>query len=163
VNQLLDFAGKRSTSNHQIQSIDVRQILENVIDLTKKSFQKEEMQLVADLVGPLKIYGNRDQLEQVFMNMTLNAQAAMTEGDQLHIQAQLAHGEVIIKFMDSGSGIPTDILNKIFDPFFSTKKNGTGLGLFVSYGIIQGHHGSIDVESKENIGTTFTIRLPMAT
>jgi signal transduction histidine kinase len=163
VNQLLDFAGKRSTSDHQIQRIDVQQIIENVIDLTKKSFQQEEMQLVAHLGEPLHIYGNRDQLEQVFMNMILNAQAAMKKEGILQIETDKRDGEAEIRFVDNGSGISANVLSKIFDPFFSTKTNGTGLGLFVSYGIIQGHHGTIDVQTQENVGTTFIVRLPMAT
>jgi signal transduction histidine kinase len=67
-----------------------------------------------------------------------------------------------VRFEDNGCGIPADRINQIFDPFYSTKPNGTGLGLFVSYGIIQSHQGTIAVESKVDVGTTFTISLPIA-
>jgi signal transduction histidine kinase len=84
----------------------------------------------------------------------------METGGTLKIQAKKENGEIVAQFTDTGCGIPPDRINKIFDPFFSTKPNGTGLGLFVSYGIIQSHHGTIEVKSKVNKGTTFTIRLP---
>ena len=95
------------------------------------------------------------------MNMILNAKAAMDTGGTLQIGVKIDKNEALIQFIDTGSGIPDDQINRIFDPFFSTKANGTGLGLFVSYGIIQGHHGTIEVKSKVNQGTTFTIRLPI--
>jgi signal transduction histidine kinase len=95
------------------------------------------------------------------MNLTLNAKAAMNAGGKLHIHTWADKDEIVTQFIDSGCGIPENQLNKVFDPFFSTKPNGTGLGLFVSYGIIQGHHGTIEVKSKVNKGTTFTIRLPI--
>jgi two-component system, NtrC family, sensor kinase len=161
VSQLLDFAGNRSTSSSDLQLIDIGQIIEGVISLNKKFFQKEEMEILSNLDTPLPVYGNKDQLEQVFMNLALNAKAAMETGGTLKIQAKKENGEIVAQFTDTGCGIPPDRINKIFDPFFSTKPNGTGLGLFVSYGIIQSHHGSIEVKSKVNKGTTFTIRLPM--
>jgi two-component system, NtrC family, sensor kinase len=161
VSQLLDFAGKRSTTSPDLQLIDIGQIIEGVVSLNKKFFQKEEMRIISNLDTPLPVYGNKDQLEQVFMNLILNAKAAMETGGTLKIQVKKDNGEIIAQFIDTGCGIAPDRINKIFDPFFSTKPNGTGLGLFVSYGIIQSHHGSIEVKSKVNKGTTFTIRLPM--
>jgi signal transduction histidine kinase len=87
--------------------------------------------------------------------------AAMHQGGILRIHATVKKDEIIIQFIDNGFGIPQDKINNIFDPFYSTKPNGTGLGLFVSYGIIESHHGKIDVQSKVNKGTTFTIHLPI--
>ena len=113
------------------------------------------------------------QMEQVVINITNNAVFAMKEsvgntehagvlrkgeltvGSRFHAYKECV--EIFIK--DTGVGISKNVLRKIFDPFFSTKINGTGLGLFVSYGIIQNHNGIIEVESKLDIGTTFTIRL----
>ena len=95
------------------------------------------------------------------MNLMLNALAAMDRGGILYVNGIADKNEIVTYFTDNGCGIPVEEINKIFDPFFSTKPNGTGLGLFVSYGIIQNHHGSIEVESKVNVGTTFTIRLPV--
>jgi signal transduction histidine kinase len=161
VSQLLEFAGKRNNDNGELQLLDVSQLIENVISLNRKFFEKEGMNIAADLAPTLTILGNKDQLEQVFMNLTLNAKAAMHSGGSLLISTHTANKEAIIDFTDTGSGIPGDQINKIFDPFFSTKPNGTGLGLFVSYGIIQGHHGTIEVQSKVGHGTTFTIHLPV--
>lgn len=160
VNQLLDFAGKRTQSDTDQQLIDIAQVIEGIVNLNRKFFEKEGIHLIAKLDRPLMVYGSKDQLEQVFMNLTLNAQAAMQRGGSLLIRGSIEGQEVRIDFQDDGIGIPEDTINKIFDPFFSTKPNGTGLGLFVSYGIVQNHHGSIEVKSQVGHGTTFTIRLP---
>jgi two-component system, NtrC family, sensor kinase len=160
VNQLLDFAGKRSNSNLEMELLDVGKIIETVVSLNRKFFEKEGMQIRVDIPSELPTYGNKDQLEQVFMNLVLNAQAAMQRGGALDIKGWINKDAIITQFTDSGCGIPPEQINKIFDPFFSTKVNGTGLGLFVSYGIIQNHNGIIEVDSKLNVGTTFTIRLP---
>lgn len=161
VSQLLEFAGKRNTTNTDLQLLDITQILEGIIHLNHKFFEKEGILIEADLKPLPEIYGSKDQLEQVFMNMVLNAQSAMKRGDKLCIRTLADQSNIVIQFRDTGQGIPSDQLNKIFDPFFSTKPTGTGLGLFVSYGIIQSHHGTVEVESQLNVGTTFTIRLPI--
>lgn len=161
VSQLLEFAGKRSSASIDIQLIDVSKIVEGVIALNQKFFQKENLTLSAQLSPNLIMYGSKDQLEQVFMNLILNAKAAMKPGGILNIESFQQEGEIVLGFSDTGNGIPEEYLNKIFDPFFSTKSSGTGLGLFVSYGIIQSHHGTIEVQSTVNKGTTFTIRLPL--
>jgi two-component system NtrC family sensor kinase len=160
VNQLLEFAGKRSTSEVKLELVDIGKVVDGVVDLNRKFFEKEGMTITTDVAGPLLLYGNKDQLEQVFMNLTLNAQAAMKRGGKLQIRVWSENKSIVTQFADDGCGIPPDQLNKIFDPFFSTKPNGTGLGLFVSYGIIESHHGTIEVESKLNRGTVFTISFP---
>ena len=161
VSQLLEFAGHRSPSSDELQLLDVSQIIDGVTNLNHKFFEKEGMKIDTHLTPALSIYGNKDQLEQVFMNLTLNAKSAMISGGVLEISSWNEKDEIVIRFTDTGCGIPEDKINKIFDPFFSTKPSGTGLGLFVSYGIIQGHHGTIEVHSVVNRGSTFTIRLPM--
>ncbi len=163
VNQLLDFAGKRNNNNLEMELIDIGTIIETVASLNRKFFEKEGMSIKLNIPSALPTFGNKDQLEQVFMNLVLNAQAAMPRGGVLDINGWIESNEIIVKFSDSGCGIPSEQINKIFDPFFSTKVNGTGLGLFVSYGIIQGHNGMITVESEVNNGTTFTIHLKAET
>jgi two-component system NtrC family sensor kinase len=160
VNQLLDFAGKRSNSTAEMELLDVGKIIETVVSLNHKFFEKEGMQIKLNIPTGLPMYGNKDQLEQVFMNLVLNAQAAMQRGGILEVKGWINKDEIITQFSDTGCGIPPEQINKVFDPFFSTKVNGTGLGLFVSYGIIQNHNGTIEVDSKVNKGTVFTIRLP---
>jgi two-component system NtrC family sensor kinase len=160
VSQLLEFAGKR-TPDAEVDFVDLKRTLEGVISLNRKLFEQRGLQLVANLSSLPPFYGSKDQLEQVFMNLSLNAQAAMDKGGKLEISTKVMDKHIVVRFADTGHGIPPDEINRIFDPFFSTKENGTGLGLFVSYGIIQSHHGSIEVESHVNIGTTFTIKLPV--
>ncbi len=160
VSQLLEFAGKRSTES-DVQFLDLRRTLEGVTNLNRKLFEQSGITLTSNLDTLPPIYGNKDQLEQVFMNIILNAQAATQKGGKLEIRARVEGSFIVIQFKDTGCGIPADKINNIFDPFYSTKPNGTGLGLFVSYGIIQNHHGMIEVESKVNRGTTFVIRLPI--
>ena len=104
-----------------------------------------------------------NQIQQVFVNIFLNAIEAMNDGGTFVISTERDKDYVNITFQDSGQGIPEEIIGKIFDPFFTTKskKKGTGLGLSVSYGIIQKHNGTIEVKSKINEGTTFLIKLPL--
>lgn len=163
VKQLLDFAGKRSATNTELEYVDVKAIIEGLISLNKKFFEKENMRIVPELKTALHMYGNKDQLEQVFMNLIINAGAAMTKGGVLTISGKVVGKDIVTKFTDTGSGIPPEQLSKIFDPFFSTKPNGTGLGLFVSYGIVESHQGTIEVQSEVNKGTSFTVRLPAHT
>lgn len=157
IRRLLDFA--RNTDPDS-QELDVSHILDGIIKLNHKFFEHSRIAIQSDLASLPSIYGSKDQLEQVFMNLTLNAQAAMPDGGTLWIKSAELNDEIIIEFKDTGSGIPQENLSKIFDPFFSTKPNGTGLGLFVSYGIIQAHHGNIEVYSVLDEGTHFIIHIP---
>jgi two-component system NtrC family sensor kinase len=103
-------------------------------------------------------------MEQVFVNMFVNASQAMEDGGRLTLWTGLdVDGEsVLVRVDDTGQGIPEENIGRIFDPFFSTKgAKGTGLGLSVSYGIIEGHGGTIEVESKVGEGTVFTITIPV--
>jgi two-component system, NtrC family, sensor kinase len=103
-------------------------------------------------------------MEQVFMNIILNALDAMHGSGTLTVRTRMDNEWVEIDFEDTGSGMPEAILDKIFDPFFTTKDStegmGMGLGLAISYGIVKNHNGDILVAGKEGVGTKFTIRLP---
>jgi signal transduction histidine kinase len=135
-------------------------VLENVISLNSKFFQHERIEIIQDFRASSRVNGSKDQLEQVFMNMLLNAQAAMPRGGTVTLKTHEKGDSVVIEITDNGVGIAPDAMSKLFDPFYSTKPNGTGLGLFVCHGIVEAHNGSIDVASKPGRGTTFTIRLP---
>ena len=104
-------------------------------------------------------------MEQVFMNIILNALDAMHGSGTLTVKTRLNNDWAEVEFSDSGTGMPEEILDKIFDPFFTTKDStegmGMGLGLAVSYGIVKNHNGDISVSSKAGQGTTFSIRLPL--
>jgi two-component system NtrC family sensor kinase len=112
-----------------------------------------------------QIWIDENQIEQVVMNIALNAAEAMNGQGILSVSSGVSQGGdfVEVRVSDTGMGIPQENLSKIFDPFFTTKdpQRGTGLGLSVSYGIIQKHHGDIIVESEVGKGTTFTVRLPV--
>jgi len=108
--------------------------------------------------------GSAPKLQQVFMNLILNARDAMPQGGWLTIETYTSDGMVCIDVVDTGVGIPPEHISRIYDPFFTTKGvgRGTGLGLALSYGIIQEHAGRIFVESKVGSGTRFMIKLPTA-
>jgi len=158
VSRLLEFARDPRPG---LQLVDVSSVLESILKLNRKFFEHSRIRIESSLPTLPPIYASKDQLEQVFMNLTLNAQAAMPDGGRLRVTVQqISDREIAITFADTGIGILPEHLDRIFDPFFSTKPNGTGLGLFVSHGIIQGHNGRMEVASTPNSETTFTIYLP---
>jgi len=105
---------------------------------------------------------DRDQMLQVFLNLTNNAFDAMKDGGRLDVDVQDCVSHVAIHFRDSGIGMDKEVIERIFEPFYTRKQNGTGLGLAVSHRIIEGHNGTIHVNSQVNEGSTFTIQLPFA-
>lgn len=102
------------------------------------------------------------QFNQVFLNLLLNAADALPEGGEIWVRSKVTPDEVCIEIQDTGCGMSAEALDRLFEPFFSTKGTevGTGLGLWVSHQIVTFHHGRIDVRSQMGEGTTFTIRLP---
>jgi signal transduction histidine kinase len=107
--------------------------------------------------------GNPGKLQQVFLNLFLNAKDAMTDGGELRVRAVTVSSKLEIIVSDTGAGISQDNVKKIYDPFFTTKVagKGTGLGLSVSYGIVKEHSGTISVESKLGSGTSFKLEFPL--
>lgn len=103
-----------------------------------------------------------DQMRQVAINLILNAGGAMPEGGSLHITTAMADaGQVMITFSDSGCGISEESIEKIFEPFYTTKEQGTGLGLAITRQIVERHHGHITITSTPDKGTTVTLLLPI--
>jgi signal transduction histidine kinase len=104
------------------------------------------------------------KLQQVFLNLFMNARDAMPRGGWLSVSSRLEDGRASIEVSDTGSGIPTEHLSRIYDPFFTTKAigKGTGLGLSITYGIVQEHGGTITCESAIGKGTRFALTLPLA-
>lgn len=147
------------------QLVDANLALKETLSLIDHQLGLAEIEVSTEFFpGKLNVQADRHQLQQVFLNMILNAKDAMPEGGDLAISTNLFKGKVTIKFSDSGSGISKANLSKIFDPFFTTKEvgRGTGLGLSVSYGIVQDYEGDIQVESEVGKGTTFTVFLPQS-
>ena len=114
-------------------------------------------------VSPV-VDGVEHKLQQVFLNMFLNARDAMPRGGWLSIVTRLEGGSAIVEVADTGSGIPDEHLSRIYDPFFTTKSigQGTGLGLSITYGIVREHDGTMHVESHVGQGTRFTLALPLS-
>jgi signal transduction histidine kinase/DNA-binding response OmpR family regulator len=162
VKQLLQFTGKQNIDESYVEHLNIIEIIEDVIDLNRKYFEHREVVVETFLQPVSPIFGSRDQLGQVFMNLALNAGAAIQEEGNLQIRTQQEGNQVVITFTDDGSGISPDLINNIFEPFVSTKDEGTGLGLFISYGIVENHQGTIEVQSVVDKGTTFTVRLPVS-
>jgi len=108
------------------------------------------------------LYVDATQIEQVFINLVQNACDAMPTGGQLTIHAEKENDFLNVTFTDTGCGIPDTIKDKIFEPLFTTKPKGLGLGLAVSFSIVQKHGGCIDLKSKEGEGSTFIVKLPVA-
>lgn len=164
VRNLLDFARE---SESKIESLDLGALIQETIKLAGNQIKLAGVHLDVSILPNLpRIHGDHQQLSQVFLNILLNALDVIPKGGR--IQVSVAHEDpnfVAAKITDNGPGIPEHILPNIFDPFFTTKTKGkgTGLGLSVSQGIIARHGGQIRVSSKEGVGTTFTIILPVTT
>ncbi len=160
VQGLLDFSRQRK---RYVETLDINKAVEEIFELMEiqSVFQGIEIRKELDPHLP-PIEGDKSQLQEVFINLALNAADAMEDGGVLIIRSFLNNDTVKVAFEDTGCGIPEEQMQNIFEPFFTTKseKNGTGLGLSVSHGIITKHGGEISVESRLNKGATFTIRLP---
>jgi signal transduction histidine kinase len=163
-NGLLNFS---RTSTTEFRSTDLNQIIRDTLSLLEHQFKTAQILVDLELADELpSIHGNPGKLQQVFLNLLLNAKDAMPGGGRLRV-ATLVNGHVEAVVSDSGSGIAPEHLKRIYDPFFTTKnipggKRGTGLGLSVSYGIIQEHAGKIHVESAIGSGTTFHLEFPLS-
>ncbi|MDI6726713.1 MAG: ATP-binding protein [Smithellaceae bacterium] len=149
----------------QMLPCSINDIMKKTMDLIEKQFSSADMEIRSRLdEGIPKIYADANQLEQVFINILINSYQAMTEGGILTVASGLLADEALIymEISDTGCGIPEEHLNKIFNPFFTTKEHrGTGLGMAISYGIIENHQGRIEVKSKVGAGTTVTVCLPL--
>jgi signal transduction histidine kinase len=143
------------------KATDLNQLLGEVLDFHENLCRQRDI-IIRREFGPLpELCLDREQFQQVFINIIINAVQAMPKGGQLLVKSALVGDKVMIKISDNGVGIEADQLGKIFDPFFSLKEEGTGLGLFTAFRIIQEHEGSFDVDSQVGKGTRFSICLPI--
>ncbi len=164
-NGLLNFS---RTSTTEFRETNLNQVIRDTLSLLEHQFKTAKIAIDLDLASELPpIQGNPGKLQQVFLNLLLNAKEAMPGGGKLRV-ATLVNGHVEALVADNGAGIAPEHLKRIYDPFFTTKiaprpgdKRGTGLGLSVSYGIIQEHAGKIHVESAVGAGTTFHLEFPL--
>lgn len=164
VRRIQTFARKAPAKEFEV--LDVSSLLNDAVEITRTRWQNEarlrgvECQVTLDTNPGQNTYGSASELREVFVNLIVNAVDAMPEGGKLAITCQRENDRLRLRFADSGTGMPDDVREKIFEPFFSTKgAHGTGLGLSVSYSIIERHEGSISVASEPGGGTVFTIDL----
>ncbi len=159
VNALLDF-GRPSES--MFGKVSVKQVLDEVILLTRHFARQQKVEVVRDFDGALPaIWADEDRLKQVFVNLTSNAFQSMPDGGRLVISADAESEFLKVSFADSGVGIPEDARKKIFDPFYTTRADGSGLGLSIVHRIVDAHKGYINVESSMGDGSIFVVGLPI--
>jgi len=171
IQQLLGLVRKKKP---EWKALNIGIILENTLDLLDQQIQKQSVRVVKDVTDNLPLVnGNPDQLQQVFLNLILNAIQSMPEGGRLCLSASMKrisregfeedrrqYAEVCVE--DTGVGMEKEVIQQIFDPFFTTKETGTGLGLMVTQGIVQDHEGWIEVKSEVGKGSVFKVYLPSA-
>lgn len=160
INQMRDL--NRPTHNRRTL-VDLNTLLDEVLLLTKKQAEQHNVEVVRQTeIGVQPIWGVANQLNQVFLNLVLNALEAMPEGGRLQISISQTDDPsgVKLEFRDNGVGIAPEHLPHIFESFFTTKNEGFGLGLAISYGIIHQHRGKLEVTSQVGKGSTFTVWLP---
>jgi len=161
VMNLLDFSRKREI---EARPTSLNERLRRVGELASYQMRKNRVETVLDLspADPV-VLADRFQMEQLFLNLVLNAIQAMPEGGRLTLRSTVTSDQVAVEVADTGTGIPREIRDRVFDPFFTTRAvgKGTGLGLSVSYGIVTAHGGTIDFESAPGRGSVFRVRLPV--
>jgi signal transduction histidine kinase len=145
----------------KVEQVDVLELLQHVLSLTSQQLNQRHIAVKTDLPETLPpIFAVSSQIQQIFFNLILNALDAMPGGGALKIEARALEDGVELTFCDSGPGIPESHRNDIFEPFFSTKEGGTGLGLTVSYNIVTAHGGTLDLVNGNEPGACFRIFLP---
>jgi hypothetical protein len=163
VNSLLNFSRVSSTD---FDEVDIGKVIRETMSLIEPQLEKANIQVLLELedrIAPIR--GNAGKLQQVFLNLFLNARDAMDGGGRLTVVSSSNESSVLVDVIDSGQGIPPELMSRIYDPFFTTKagnRKGTGLGLSVTYGIVKEHGGSIEVSSRPGAGTRFHLDLPLA-
>jgi PAS domain S-box-containing protein len=161
VNNLLNFA---RVSETDFEVVNLNTLMLETLSLLDPQLRNSSIDVKLDLDPSLPgTLANGGKLQQVLMNLLLNARDAMPQGGELRLTTYKENSQLVVEIGDSGTGISVENIKKIYDPFFTTKEvgKGSGLGLSVCYGIIQEHSGRISVESQQDIGTTFCLRLPV--
>lgn len=164
VNNLLNFS--RTGSVTDFAEVDLNRVLEDTLQLLEPQFRQSRVEIVRECADGLpRVQGNAGKLQQVFTNLLLNARDAIPDGGRITLRTSTDERDLVnVEVLDTGIGIAPENVARIYDPFFTTKGvgRGTGLGLAVSYGIVQEHSGHIAVESAPGRGTTFRITIPTA-
>ncbi|MCZ6600200.1 MAG: ATP-binding protein, partial [Acidobacteria bacterium] len=160
-NSLLNFSRGSGDPFHKV---DINAIVDETLALFGPQLKGRHIKIeVAPAEGQTLVRGHQGQLQQVVLNLLLNARDAMPAGGAIHIRAAREGDQVVLHVADTGEGIPSENLDRIYDPFFTTKGSGrgTGLGLSVTYGIVKDHEGTLTVRSHPGEGSTFSVQLPV--
>lgn len=158
---ITDFLMYSRPSPPEFSHFDLHGLLNDTIDMVKKNPAVSSITIKKDFNGALPFKGDTRKLRQVFLNLINNAIEAMDDGGELFVSTEINCNKVKIIFRDTGKGITSEDIDKVFYPFFTTKEGGTGLGLSIVYRIIEEHNGTIRVDSKPGKGTTFELQLPL--
>ena len=161
VRGLLEFARQEAPAKAES---DLNTIVASMVSLVRKQFSFKNIMIEQNLAEGLPLVKlDRDQFQQVIVNMLINAMEAIERDGEIQVETSYDKRwrNIVLRIKDTGRGIPEDIRLKLFDPFFTTKDTGTGLGLSISHGIVERHGGTISLESQVGQGTTFTITLPV--
>ncbi|MBU5313497.1 PAS domain S-box protein [Tissierella carlieri] len=159
IDGLLNFA--RPIEN-EMKEISLSELLKEVVLITDKYLSKQNISMELNINEDTNIIADKEKLKQVFINIIFNGVQSMSSGGTITINTEIIDNGVNISFIDTGIGIKKENLEKIFNPFFTTKEKGVGLGLSVSHRIIQDHNGYITIDSTESKGTQIDIYLPMS-
>jgi signal transduction histidine kinase len=165
VNGLLNLSRPASSAASELGVVDLNVIIADVLGLLEHQFATHSVKLRREhSERPVMVLGIEHKLQQVFLNLFLNAKDAMPKGGWLSVRTAIDGDRGVAEVADTGSGIPNEYLARIYDPFFTTKtmNQGTGLGLSITYGIVREHDGSIDCDSQVGHGTRFVLSFPLA-
>jgi two-component system, NtrC family, sensor kinase len=163
VNGLLNLSRSTGTNADEPVPVDLNAVVSDVLALLEPQFVAGKVKVRRELCpSPALVAGIEHKLQQVFLNLFLNARDAMPKGGWLSVSTHLADGHIVAEVADTGSGIPSEHLSRIYDPFFTTKAigKGTGLGLSITYGIVREHEGTLTCQSSVGQGTKFIVSLP---
>jgi two-component system NtrC family sensor kinase len=163
VNGLLNLSRPAQAAVSERAPVDMNTVIGEVLALLEHQFAQHNIKVRRDLCDePLQVMGMEHKLQQVFLNLFLNARDAMPKGGWLSVSTRPDDGRILVEVSDTGSGIPNEYLSRIYDPFFTTKTlgQGTGLGLSITYGIVREHEGAIDCDSSLGQGTRFVLSFP---
>lgn len=147
--------------NLNFSPLDLLELLQNVIDLFETDASSKAIKIMIEHANEkIMVNGNAKELRKMFVNLIKNAIEAMPNGGKVQINIEIKDSFVYISIQDNGIGMTEEQLKRLGEPFFTMKETGTGLGMMITFKIIQNHHGEIHVDSKVNKGTTFTVKLP---
>jgi signal transduction histidine kinase len=154
------YAKRQSSKSFDKQFLDVREVLESIVPLVCSELALDHIRLQINVPSETKVCADRHSMEEIFINLIVNACQAMPGGGEIEISAEEENAWITIRVRDTGPGLAQDQLRRIFEPFYTTKSYGTGLGLYVVKQLVEKNGGGIEAQSQQGVATTFYIILP---